>query len=257
MLDFLEHPVVLYSFLRSYIQWRKSSLVLNEIESNAFAAAAEFGGVNISQIEALIEEWRIDFRKLFDPQNPEHFYPTCPNLASIFANIRDQCTRKYVYHAVSRFLKPGSFYLDFGCGAATISLHFANRINCAFLVDVDNYVAEYVRWRLRRSNLKQYQFLTPDEFNSVPEEKVEFCLCIDVLEHLKNPSQVMSQISQKLKTGGILVLQAPWGGRPDHLPISPIDWNTNGGADELAKSYRQIETMVPFIVPLSGIFQKL
>ena len=83
----------------------------------------------------------------------------------------------------------------------------------------------------------------------------DLIICVDVLEHLKNPSEVfIKKIDPKLRKGGVLLLTAPWGGgHITHLEEAPADWHRSG-AKVLADRYRRKFIIEP--IDVSGIYLK-
>lgn len=85
--------------------------------------------------------------------------------------------------------------------------------------------------------------MTDVTLDGVPDNSVDLVLCIDVLEHLRSPSKTFFLLDQKLRDGGFLILQAPWGGHPEHLEEAPQDWETSGGKSMLQTRYLPLAKM--------------
>jgi SAM-dependent methyltransferase len=51
-----------------------------------------------------------------------------------------------------------------------------------------------------------------------PDNAYEAVLCIEVLEHSKNPSQLLEEIARVMKHGGTLLMTVPWSARRHHIP---------------------------------------
>ena len=51
-----------------------------------------------------------------------------------------------------------------------------------------------------------------------PASTFDGALCIEVMEHVKNPDEFLSEISRVMKTGGTLLLSVPWSARCHHIP---------------------------------------
>ena len=180
--------------------------------------------------------------------------------ANLPVNIRDQFSRDYIAMALFLLFGPPFTFtgrlLDFGCGTAAISLSFKRQFvprARLYLADVENLPAEFVRYRIERGGDSNVMFCGI-ALEEIPEASLDLILCIDVLEHLPNPSEVFALLDHKLRPGGILILQAPWGGHPEHLDCAPIDWVNQGGHNRLEDGYRLMMQMAANC--LSGVYWK-
>lgn len=215
-------------------------------------------------MDALAGRWQEFIQRHFDSARPDAFYAQWTGelgAANIPVNIRDQFGRAYVVVALHElFGAPYTFsgrVLDFGCGTAAVSLSwqrtFAPQVRL-YLADVDNLPAEFVRYRIEQGGDSSVMFSGVD-LEGIADGILDVIVCIDVLEHLPNPSQAFGLLDRKLRPGGVLLLQAPWGGHPEHLESAPIDWQRQGGAQLLETRYRPLFTMVPAF-PISGAYWK-
>jgi hypothetical protein len=217
-----------------------------------------------TDIEALGKEWPELVRTSFNPSDPDAFYSkwTGPAGASnIIANITDQFKRYYMFGAMSRSIGRNNGFdgtiLDFGCGTGALSMAWQRRYcrkSKLLLADVDNLAAEFVRYQAlkhRECRIEQRDI----SLSELPDLSVDVLICAHVLEHLKNPSEVFGLIEGRIKNGGFLILDAPWGGHPEHLPEAPVNWEKNGGALLLREKYEKTGGLNPY-PGLSGIFRK-
>jgi SAM-dependent methyltransferase len=51
-----------------------------------------------------------------------------------------------------------------------------------------------------------------------PTARFDGAICIEVLEHVENPDEFISEISRVLKNGSTLLLSTPWSARRHHIP---------------------------------------
>jgi ubiquinone/menaquinone biosynthesis C-methylase UbiE len=130
-------------------------------------------------------------------------------------------TRPHLEH----FLKPyasESEVLDVGSGGSSYSRYFPNRLT----VDIDP--------------ARQPEIVADAHALPFAPESFELVLCTEVLEHVKNPSQVISELNRVLKPGGMLLLTTRF-----VYPIhdAPHDyWRfTRYGMLELFKAWEVIE----------------
>ena len=97
-----------------------------------------------------------------------------------------------------------------------------------------------------------------DEISS--DQMFDLILCVDVLEHLADSGQVFFSLDKRLHEGGYLVLQAPWGGIPEHIPEALENWIHSGAQRRLEEGYEKIGNLNPFILAcrhgVSAIYRK-
>jgi 2-polyprenyl-3-methyl-5-hydroxy-6-metoxy-1,4-benzoquinol methylase len=215
-------------------------------------------------LDALAARWSSYVSGHFDARDPDAFYRQWQGemgASNIPTNIQDQLSRDYVVAALATvFVEPASFggrWLDFGCGTAAISLNWQHTLmpqSTLLLADVDNLPREFVRERAA-SRPACRTLLTGVDLSSVEDESLDAVLCIDVLEHLPNPSEVFRLLHRRLRSGGVLIVQAPWGGHPEHLESAPVNWQQDGGASLLDSHYLRLVPLNPGAA-LSAIYWK-
>ena len=216
------------------------------------------------ELNALAAEWPRHIAERFDAGAPDSFYAQWTGrtgASSIVINIWDQFSRDYVVAALFYVFGPPYTFagrlLDFGCGTAAISLtwqrQFAPRSRL-YLADVDNLPAEFVRYRIE-SQGDTGAIPVGVLLEELSDNALDVVLCIDVLEHLQRPSDTFRLLDRKIRGGGFLILQAPWGNHPEHLDAAPLDWASNGGGEMLDTHYLPLLRMSPGAYP-SGVFVK-
>ncbi|WXG42745.1 MAG: methyltransferase domain-containing protein [Promethearchaeati archaeon SRVP18_Atabeyarchaeia-1] len=219
---------------------------------------------NGQSMEDLRQKWPSYVADLFDPSSPARFYLGWNGdvgASNIPANIIDQFSRPHIAYALIRqFGRNHQFkgsLLDFGCGTAAVSLSW--QVTCAnqsglLLSDFENLPREFVRYYIKKYPRFRRELVDID-LKEIPDYSIDGILCIHVLEHLPNPTTLFKLISSKLKTGGIFIVEAPWGGHPEHLKEAPTDWNEEGGKELLSTEYTMLKKMNPY-VSLSGVYKK-
>ncbi len=216
-------------------------------------------------IEKLAKNWNFYVKKLFNSEQPENFYYSWQGKAgasNIAANIKDQFNRPYILHNLAKVLnlykEPSITMLDFGCGTAALSIAFQDAFaknSQLLLADVENLPREFVRI-MRKKKVE----LVDIGLGRVKENSVDIVLCIHILEHIKNPTQVFKLIHGKIKNGGFILLEAPWGKELEHIKESPIDWKIMGGEKFLTENYTKICSLNPFVIwsgGVSGCYKKI
>ncbi|MBN2546811.1 MAG: methyltransferase domain-containing protein, partial [Spirochaetes bacterium] len=178
---------------------------------------------------------------------------------NIAANAQDQFKRPYILRALKKHVSKDfeGKILDYGCGTASISLSYQKKYapkSQLILADVNNLAKEFIKNYIKNNpqlNIKIQNIY----LSEILDNSIDVILCIDVLEHLKNPSEVFFLLDKKLKRGGILILKAPWRGHPEHLEESPIDWKNNNGQKYIKSKYLILKRFNPFVSP-SGVYMK-
>jgi len=81
-------------------------------------------------------------------------------------------------------------------------------------------------------------------------------ICIDVLEHLENSSEIfINKIHPLLKIGGLIYLRAPWRGQLTHIDQAADDFYLNGGRKFLSEKY--VEIYRTSSIDISCVYKKV
>jgi len=102
-----------------------------------------------------------------------------------------------------RNLKNGGLLLDLGCGKGFF-LEAAQKFYSTYGLDISPYAISSARERCR-GELKVMDANCID-FGG---RQFDIIVCFDVLEHIVDPSVVISQCSRALKKGGLLIVSVP------------------------------------------------
>ncbi len=179
---------------------------------------------------------------------------------SICANCVFSFSVKYSYDVIYSFLSVVNKNIkccDYGCANASISFSMLLRDKISFLTMCDIYHehAEFIKWRIKKYNLEN-KAVWKDVRSITDYDEYDVVICFDVLEHLKNPTEALkSKLYPMLKKGGLLILQAPWGGQVmGHLDEAIFDFYRNGGRKFLRKNFKKIYAMTS--LDISGIWVK-
>jgi len=86
--------------------------------------------------------------------------------------------------------------LEVGCGIGTALHELKNKYNCnVFGFDVNNHAIEYGTEHYKLDKLNKTLFTKDTEVNS----KIDLVICISVLEHIKYPNDLFSEIAKYCK----------------------------------------------------------
>lgn len=215
--------------------------------SLAIMDAIEYYGINLAVFWKNVEKWPDEEAELWNnSKNVFDFYSNWNGPISEMnacANIVNQMRPIELQKIVSHFFSKKGEYVDYGSGTATLSLGL--KMNGLIegnltLIEVPNDIQDFVRYRTNKHKLQDSIYIK----DITTFEKVDFAdglMCIDVLEHIENSSEVfITKISPIIKKGGILILRAPWRGHLTHLDCAADNFYYNGGKKHLTEYYTKI-----------------
>lgn len=109
---------------------------------------------------------------------------------------------------LARLVRPGSQVLDLGTGPGVLGRYLKEQLDCA--VDGVEYnptaIAEAAAWyrRLECADLEQLKLV-----ERFAVHQYDYILCADVLEHLRQPGALLSQLSELLAPSGQVLISIP------------------------------------------------
>jgi len=114
---------------------------------------------------------------------------------------------------------------------------------------------DFVRFRLEKRFLKsQLEIHAAHRFQGPRQYAMIYC--VDVLEHLLNPSDIfLNKIDPLLIRGGLLYIKAPWRGQLTHLDEAPENFYRWGGRKQLSRKYTTIMRAHP--MDMATVFRKV
>lgn len=211
----------------------------------------------------LAQQWPEHRDRLWANHTPDGFYRAWQGDAgrsNLCANVLDQFSRQalwaVLYSIVTQNAPLGAF-LDYGCGSGALSFPFVGSCRAAVLVDLPNLAQEFLRARVQAGGLSHVIVATPEQVAETGPALFDLVCCIDVLEHLPEPTALFAQLDRWLKPGGLFCQRAPWAtpNEPlcEHLPEAPLDWHKpGGGAAQLTERYELL-----FALDYGGLYRKL
>lgn len=229
--------------------------------SYALRDAKEYMDINIKQFYEYAAEWPTIEKKLFQKNNLSNFYQSWNNKASycnICCNIINQHIEIMNFQIIASYFTKEGKYVDYGCGTGSLSIgiFLENRLRGKLiLLDVPNGVNKFVKYRIKKNQLQKYvQF--QNVLNFFKPDSADGIICIDVLEHLENSSEIfINKIHPLLKVGGLIYLRAPWRGQLTHIDKAADNFYLKGGRSLLSKKY--VEVYRTSSMDLSCVYRKI
>ena len=132
-----------------------------------------------------------------------------PALAGSVEKVKRETAGFYLDAAIRRLGAERGRLLDVGCGRGELMLEAAARGFEVSGVDLSAHAVNTVNERFGAVKATQGH-LSDIGF---PDEHFDVCVCSDVLEHVRDPVALLSEIRRVLKTGGVLFLVTPSIGR--------------------------------------------
>lgn len=101
---------------------------------------------------------------------------------------------------------PTPVIIDYGCGLAELSLRIAKEVPGSrfILVDIDSIMSEFTEYRFKKQNVpfETIKISSSNFYPPLPPHHV--CIADEVMEHLPEPMNVLTNITNSLEKGGIL-----------------------------------------------------
>lgn len=122
---------------------------------------------------------------------------------------------QYIYQYITEILKPGDRILDFGCNSGELILAIASQMDEGKFVGVDfsKIAIENAVQNLNTSGIRNCEFFCCDINDFVSEEKFDYILMSDVIEHLSDSelSAIIRKCKTLLKDDGKIIMHTPNG----------------------------------------------
>jgi len=249
--------------LRFRLADRPEDLRTTVLKSYSYALrdAKEYINITIDQFYEHSNKWPTYEEELFLKNDLSNFYQSWNSEAAycnICCNIINQHREISNFEAIASYFTKEGKYIDYGCGTGALSLGLfleSKLKGTLLLLDVSNDINKFVEYRIKKNNLQEFvQFL--NVLNYFEPDNADGIICIDVLEHLENPSEIfINKIYPLLKIGGLIYLRAPWRGQLTHIDQAADDFYLNGGRKFLSEKYVEIYRISS--IDISCVYKKV
>jgi len=144
-----------------------------------------------------------------------------------------------------------------GCGAFTLMLNNLLRFKHVVLSDLENYVAEFVRYYIQQTPSKSIQWENILDANDA-ENTYDMILCLDVLEHLEDSYRHFLKMHKALKPGGLFVLKIAFESNDStHLPQASEDFFVRNNGMEFLKQHYIVCKKFDDEALVGGVYKKI
>lgn len=112
-------------------------------------------------------------------------------------------------YQVVQLIKPNSTILEIGCATGYIGKFLKEKRNCKmYAVEIDKESAELAKPYYEKIIVGDVE--NDDTIKQIPDIRFDYILCMNVLEHLRNPKEVLVKLKKFIKPeDGYLVATIP------------------------------------------------
>ena len=109
---------------------------------------------------------------------------------------------------VLNYVRRGGSFIDIGCGTGEFIVQLRDRFNTLVGIDTSSHAIEFTA---RRVGKDKNILLECGELGSFhfPVEHFDVCLCLDVLEHVKDLSRLLKEIHRIIRPGAEMIVAIP------------------------------------------------
>lgn len=123
---------------------------------------------------------------------------------------RNNFTYRIILNVINKFLDSPKKILDIGCGVGSLSLYLASNGHRVYGIDISSKAIKSCLESAKKLGIENNVHFESMNFpNKIPDEKFDFILLIEVIEHLKNDNLVLGKVYSLLKKGGIVIISTP------------------------------------------------
>jgi len=158
-----------------------------------------------------------------------------------FERIADKKRVNFITAALKNNVPQGDLILDVGCGNGIITMQIGQ--SGYNIVGIDNSEKAIAAASAANSHPNvTFRVLSAEQLSTEPA-KYGAVICSEVLEHLHNPSSLLTVLRTSLKDNGILIVTVPNGNGPRELLVTrPVQWlqKDNGAGWKMINSVKKL-----------------
>ena len=109
---------------------------------------------------------------------------------------------------VLNYVRRGESLIDIGCGTGVFIVQLRDRFNRLVGIDTSSHAIEFTARRVEKGSNILLECGELDSFH-FPAEHFDVCLCLDVLEHVKDLSSLLQEIYRILRPGAEMIVTVP------------------------------------------------
>jgi ubiquinone/menaquinone biosynthesis C-methylase UbiE len=106
------------------------------------------------------------------------------------------------------YVRQGESLIDIGCGTGEFIVQLRERFNTLVGIDTNSYAIEFTARRVGKDRNILLQCGELDSF-CFPAEHFDVCLCLDVLEHVKDLPTLLKEVHRILRPGAAMIVTVP------------------------------------------------
>jgi SAM-dependent methyltransferase len=106
------------------------------------------------------------------------------------------------------YVRRGESLIDIGCGTGEFIVQLRERFNRLVGIDTSSHAIEFTARRVGKGRNILLECGELDSFH-FPTEHFDVCLCLDVLEHVKDLSSLLQEIHRILRPGAEMIVTVP------------------------------------------------
>lgn len=138
-------------------------------------------------------------------------------------------TYRIILKIINKYLTYPSNILDIGCGAGALALYYAGKGNDILGIDISQKAVDSANESAKYIGLQNIRFKKMNFPKEIPDEKFDFIIFTEVIEHLEDDLLALKKIFSLLKSGGIVVISTPSKNAPLHKLGLAKDFDTQVG----------------------------
>ena len=110
------------------------------------------------------------------------------------------------YNKILKYIPPQTYVLDYGCGWGSFSKMLADKGCRVDGIDLDGHSIDIAKDIIQESELLKFENIS---ITDIPDEKYEYVVSTQVIEHTHNPGKYLMECNRVLKKNGYLVISLP------------------------------------------------